>query len=146
MVEKNNKRRFWLGLITILIIYSLYYLLLADSPKSYSLHRAYRYFFKMLVVLLVYGCGTYFLKGLSQKWIKEVWHIIHITLITALLALWAWHFGIKNLPGNLRNLGYSIHEFLISPLLYLATGLIGSLEERNPQEPKANHGKNSRLF
>jgi hypothetical protein len=38
---------------------------------------------------------------------------------------------IYKLPLNLKNLGDSIHEFLISPLLYLATGLLGKINDKN---------------
>lgn len=137
MTGEFSTKRFWTGLVVILFIYSAYYLLLADNKHLFQVPRMGRHFIKMLVVFAVYFSGTFFLGKLPQKWLLQVWHLTHITLITILICFWGWHFIVKYLPANLRSLGYSIHEFLISPLLYLATGLLGKLsqiQQANNQE------------
>lgn len=127
MLKTFSRERFWWGLAAILIIYTAYYLLLAENKSTIELPRMARHFFKIAVVFAVYFTGTWFLGRLPQKWLLQLWHLIHISLITLLMSLWAWHFLVASLPLNLRRLGFSIHEFLISPLLYLATGLMGKL-------------------
>jgi hypothetical protein len=137
MLKTQIPKRFWIGLFAILLIYSAYWVLLAENKQA-ALHipKVLRYFLKMGVVFAVYFTGTYFLGQLPQKWLLQLWHIIHITLISILIGLWIWHFGVGLLPLNLVRLGYSIHEFLISPLLYLGTGLLGTLVEQRDHPNK----------
>jgi hypothetical protein len=136
MLPSFSTRRFSIGLIVIIVIYSAFYLLLAENKSATFIPIYLRHIIKIVVVFLVYFSGSFFLGRLSQKWLIHVWHIIHISLISLLIILWVWHFLISPLPLNLRRLGYSIHEFLISPLLYVATGLLGRLikEERTTSE------------
>ncbi len=130
-MQKNEARRqnrdFITGLMVLVLIYSAYYLLVADNDRIVEKTPFVTHSVKILVVLLIYLAGTYFLARLPQKWLKLLWHIVHIVLITILVMLWTWHFAVQPLPAGLRNLGYSIHEFLISPLLYVATWLLGKL-------------------
>jgi hypothetical protein len=127
MLKRFSSRRFWLGLLAILIIYSAFYLLMADNKNALVIPRMARHFLKISIVFMVYFTGTYFLGKVPQKWLIQVWHLVHISLISLLMVLWIWHFAVAPLPHNLRVLGYSLHEFLISPLLYLATGLLGTI-------------------
>lgn len=111
----------------LITIYTAYYLLVADNDGITKQPLLITHSIKILVVLAIYLSGTFFLAKLPQKWLKQLWHLIHIVLISILVVLWSWHFAVHPLPINLRNFGYSIHEFLISPLLYLATWLMGKL-------------------
>jgi len=124
---RKQKRDFITGLVVLVIIYSAYYLLVADNDRIIQKTPWVIHSIKILVVLAIYFAGTYFLSRLPKKWLKQLWHLVHIVLISVLVLLWTWHFAITPLPLNLRNFGYSIHEFLISPLLYLATWLLGKL-------------------
>lgn len=129
MNKTFSSKQFWWGLITILLIYSAFYLIQADNNVlTHRIPYKAKVAGKVLVVLLVYFSGSFFLKNLPQKWLLNIWHIIHIVLITILFSLWTWHYLIQPLPLQIRRFGFSIHEFLISPLLYLATGIIGNLE------------------
>jgi hypothetical protein len=130
MLKEYSTARFWTGLVVILIIYSAFYLLMADNREAFDIPIMGRHFIKIAIVFMIYFTGTFFLGKLPQKWLGQVWHIVHISLISLLMILWLWHFLISPLPHNLRVLGYSLHEFLISPLLYLATGLLGNLIPR----------------
>ncbi len=122
---RKRNRDFITGLIVLVIIYSAYYLLVADNDQIIRKTPLIGHSVKIFVVLAIYICGTFFLGKLPQKWLKLLWHLIHVALISILVILWSWHFAISPLPFNIRNLGYSIHEFLISPLLYVATWLLG---------------------
>jgi hypothetical protein len=124
---RKQNRDFIAGLIVLVLIYSAYYLLVADNDRIIQKTPFVSHSIKILVVMAIYLGGTFFLARLPQKWLKQLWHLIHIVLISVLVVLWTWHFSIHPLPFNIRNLGYSIHEFLISPLLYLATWLLGKL-------------------
>jgi len=124
---RKQKRDFITGLIVLVLIYSAYYLLVADNDRIIQKTPALSHALRFAVVLAIYLSGTYFLARLPKKWLKQLWHLVHIVLISLLVVLWCWHFVVSPLPHNLRNFGYSIHEFLISPLLYLATWLLGKL-------------------
>jgi hypothetical protein len=129
MDKTFSSKRFWWGLICILIIYSLFYLIQADNNEiTHLIPYKAKVAGKIIVVFLVYITGSYFLKELPQQWLLNLWHVIHIFLISILLSLWVWHYIIQPLPLHIRRFGFSIHEFLISPLLYLATGIVGRLE------------------
>lgn len=132
MLKEFSSRRFWIGLLAIFVIYSAYYLLMAENKNAMVIPRMFRHLLKISIVFMVYFTGTYFLGKVPQKWLSQVWHLIHISLITLLILLWLWHFLIAPLPHNFNVLGYSIHEFLISPLLYLTTGLLGTLIRHEP--------------
>jgi hypothetical protein len=124
---RRQNKDFVAGLIVLITIYTAYYLLVADNDGITKQPLLITHSIKILVVLAIYLSGTFFLAKLPQKWLKQLWHLIHIVLISILVVLWSWHFAVHPLPINLRNFGYSIHEFLISPLLYLATWLMGKL-------------------
>lgn len=132
MPDKPGVKYFWPGLLVLLTIYSAYYLLYADNKSLAPQDMVTRHVLKIGVVFVIYLTGSYFLRRLPQAWLLQIWHFVHITLITLLIGLWAWHFFISYLPVNLRKLGNSIHEFLISPLLYLATGLLGKIVPHDP--------------
>ncbi len=134
MLKDFSTKRFWWGLLAILIIYSAFYLLLAENKAALIIPIEIRHLLRIAVVFAVYFTGTFFLGKLPQKWLKALWHIIHLTLISVLILLWIWHFAIGHLPLNLRRLGFSIHEFLISPLLYLATGMMGYVSKYTSED------------
>jgi len=61
MLKDFSTKRFWWGLLAILIIYSAFYLLLADNKAALVVPIAIRHFLRMAVVFAVYLTGTYFL-------------------------------------------------------------------------------------
>jgi len=127
---KTNLTRFICGLLVILVLYSAYQLRLGDNLQAASVPRKWRHFFRFAVVIAVYGAGTWGLGKLPQKWLLGIWHLIHTILIGTLLLIGLWDWGIAPVSYAVRRLGNSIHEFLISPLLYLATALVGRLSDQ----------------
>ena len=121
--------QFIIGLITILGLYSAYHLLVGDNPNWEKIPHLWRQVSKFGVVLAVYAVGTIGLGKLPQKWLLQLWHLIHTTLIAVLLCIGFWDFIISALPYSFKRLAGSIHEFLISPLLYLATALVGKMSK-----------------
>jgi hypothetical protein len=119
--------QFVLGLIAILGLYSAYHLLVGDNPNWQAIPHIWRQAAKFGVVLAVYASGTVGLGKLPQKWLLQLWHLIHTTLIAVLVGIGLWDFAVSTLPYSFKRLGGSIHEFLISPLLYLATALVGKM-------------------
>ncbi len=130
MQKKYSNARYIGALMVILVLYTAYHLMLGDNKAAEAIPRKWRHFYRFGVVLAVYGAGTWGLGRQREKWLLNLWHLIHTTLITGLLLIGVWDWGIQPVSYAVRRLGNSIHEFLISPLLYLATGLVGRITRR----------------
>jgi hypothetical protein len=127
MPKVTNKRIwFWGGFIIIAIIYSVYNLYLVDVNYYQSIPRKVRHICKFITILSIYGIGTFALKKYTTEWMMYVWHLLHIIIIGLLLliGLYDWSFG--ELSAQLRNVVNTLFEFLISPVIYVAIGILNS--------------------
>jgi len=122
---KSDKVRFISGLIFILIIYTTYYVFFLEN-SSLVIPSKIRHDIKFLATIAVYLVGTFHLGQLKDKWMSLIWHLVHISglFIITFLGLFDWF--ITEISLNLRLFANSIQEILISPLLYLAMGLINT--------------------
>lgn len=124
-MPRNNKRLYLiLGFLAITVVYSLYNIFLIDSEFYWSIPRKIRHFNKLLIILVVYGIGTYSLSKYTVNWMMQVWHLIHIVVIFSLVLIgfWDWYFQMVTI--QLRNIANTFLEVLISPLLYISIILI----------------------
>ncbi|WP_183572433.1 hypothetical protein HDF18_04585 [Mucilaginibacter sp. X5P1] len=127
MLKLSNKQRYyWLGFIIIAVIYSLYNLYLVDVSYYQSIPRKIRHVGKLVAVLTIYGTGTFALKKYTGDWMMFIWHMIHIVIITLLLliGIYDWTFGAVTM--QIRNIADTLFEFLISPVIYIAVGILNS--------------------
>jgi hypothetical protein len=120
---KSDKIRFIIGLILIIVIYSVYYIYFLEN-KSLNLPVKMGHVIKFLTTIAVYLIGTFHLGRLSDKWMSLLWHIIHISGLFILLSLGFFDWFISEISLNLRIFAGSIQEILISPILYMSMGLI----------------------
>ena len=113
----NLNKRFWLGLILIILIYSLYNVYLVDVGYYLLIPRKLRHVGKLLVILSVYGTGTWALRPCFTRWMLYLWHFLHLAGISVLLAIGAcdWLFGAVSAP--VRNIAATLLELLISQLI-----------------------------
>lgn len=121
----NSDRSRWIGgLIIIVIFYSLFYLLFADRSFTYDIPRKVRHIIKFGTTILVYFIGTYHLGKLSDRWMAQVWHFIHISLLIIItsIGLYDWAFGMVG--TKTKEMAATMQEFLISPVLYVAMGIL----------------------
>lgn len=125
-VNQIEKRYYWVGLSIIVLIYSAYYLLFADRAESILIPRKWRHVIKFLTTFSVYLVGTYHLKWQSNDWMKWLWHLIHINLLGTISSIGAydWIFGMVSI--QVKEIAASMQEFLISPLLYIAMGILNN--------------------
>lgn len=121
-----HKRYLWIGLAGILLVYSLYYLLLRDNHLFYRIPRKFRHVYKFLTVVWVYGIGSWALEKMRALWMYGLWHAIHLILITALLMIGVADWLQGGLPFGWKHIGASIHELLISPVLYVAMVVVNA--------------------
>ncbi|NCP06232.1 MAG: hypothetical protein GW839_13965 [Flavobacteriales bacterium] len=122
---KSDRVRFISGLIFILIIYSTYYVYFLEN-SSLVIPSKIRHVIKFIATIAVYLVGTFHLGQLKDKWMSLIWHLVHVSglFIITFLGLFDWF--ISEISLNLRLFANSIQEILISPLLYLAMGLINT--------------------
>lgn len=122
MPYKSERSRWIGGLVVILVIYSLYYLLFADTDVSW-IPRKVRHVIKFVTTIAVYLVGTYHLGELRDKWMSHGWHFIHISLlcIITLVGVYDWTFGMVSQP--VKDMTVTMQEFLISPVLYVGMGI-----------------------
>ncbi len=121
MLNLTNKRFYLIGgFIAIVIVYSLYNIYLVDVNYYNQIPRKLRHINRFLSILIVYGIGTYALKKYTVNWMMLVWHALHVVVIFLLLLLgvYDWTFGQASV--QVRNMANTFHEFLISPIFYVA--------------------------
>ena len=126
---KSDKLRFIMGLVIIFILYSCYYIFIAEHRDTAMLPRKMRHFISLLFTVAVYFAGTLHLGKLKAIWMSKFWHMVHISglcIITG-IGLFDWLFLEGNTIPRLSIFARSIQEILISPLMYLAMGLLNNL-------------------
>lgn len=122
---KNNSTKKWLlGLVLILIVYSCFYLLFADNPDVVNVPRKIRHVIKFAITILVYFIGTHFLGKIEERWMYSIWHFIHISFLVIItsVGLYDWTFGMVSLAT--KEFVASMQEILISPALYVGMGIV----------------------
>ena len=123
---KSDKVRFIIGLIIIFILYSCYYIFIAEHKNTALIPRKLRHVITLLVTVAVYFVGTFHLGKLKVTWMASLWHIVHISglcIITA-IGLFDWLFLEGKTILGLSRFARTIQELLISPILYVAMGLL----------------------
>jgi hypothetical protein len=115
-----------MGLVIIFILYSCYYIFIAEQRDTAMLPRKLRHFISLLFTIAVYFAGTYHLGKLKVTWMATIWHVVHIgglCIITS-IGLFDWLFLEGKAIPRLSIFARTIQELLISPILYVAMGLL----------------------
>ncbi|WP_166967863.1 hypothetical protein [Yeosuana marina] len=120
---KSDKVRFISGLVFILVIYSAYYICFLENGDL-ILTSKIRHVIKFSTTIAVYMVGTFHLGKLTDRWMSFIWHIVHISGLSILTSVGLFDWFISPISLNLRVFAGSIQEILISPLLYVAMGLL----------------------
>ncbi|MEI7628677.1 MAG: hypothetical protein WCJ80_10570 [Bacteroidota bacterium] len=121
---KTRKQRYLTGLIIIMLIYSMFYILFADQPATLLIPRKWRHVIKFITTFTVYLVGTYHLGKHKITWMLYLWHFVHITLLSTItsIGIYDWVFGMVRY--QVKEIAASMQEFLISPMLYIAMGIL----------------------
>ncbi|MCF8274063.1 MAG: hypothetical protein K9I95_09540 [Flavobacteriaceae bacterium] len=122
---KSDRVRFISGLIFILIIYTTYYVFFLEN-SNLVIPSKIRHIIKFIATIAVYLVGTFHLGQLKDKWMSLIWHLVHVSGLVIITFLGLFDWFITEISLNLRLFANSIQEILISPLLYLAMGLINT--------------------
>jgi len=127
MNTHHTERTKWItGLLFILLIYTLFYLFFVESEQTQFIPRRIRHFIKFATTFSVYLIGTLHLGKLTAKWMSQIWHFIHISLLSVLVLIggYDWLFGMVS--QHVKDFTSTIQEFLISPVLYVGMGILNN--------------------
>jgi hypothetical protein len=118
-------RNYWKGFAALLLAYTLlqlvYYVPEAMMPEVVK-KTTFSPIWLLLVV--VYAAGGWILSKTGVGWMRALWHIVHISLIAFAMLVLAYGRLIGPVPYGIAASVRPILEFLISPVLYLAVGLL----------------------
>ena len=108
----------------IVVLYSLYYVFfLYGLSLNMPLHE--RHIVKFLFTFSVYVVGAVCLRGFAMPWMRQLWHWIYLAILVLLLGLGAYDWLVARTWLELRVVADNLQEFLVSPLLYVAMGILG---------------------
>lgn len=79
---------------------------------------------RWMAIGLVYLVGWAVIKNTGVPWLLAIWHFIHLSLVGYLFLIAAYEYAIAPIPYGIRASVAPIVEFLISPVLYFAAGLV----------------------
>ncbi|MBO3117813.1 hypothetical protein J4050_13735 [Winogradskyella sp. DF17] len=124
--QKPNRYHYILGLVVILLFYSCYLIFFADKKNIDFIPRKLRHVITLGFTIAVYLAGITFLKKIGVVWMKTLWNIVYIfgLLIIALIGLYDWVFLTGQPNVKLSMFARAIQELLMSPILYIAIGLL----------------------
>ncbi len=122
--HKNDNLNWILGLLIILIIYTLFYVYFSENQAIKLVPRKIRHVIKFLATGSTYLVGTYFLGNIRIKWMQNLWHLIHVSLLGVLLGFGIFDWLMGPISQGMREISMILQEFLISPVLYFAMSLI----------------------
>lgn len=118
-------KNYWKSLLALLVLYTLlqliYYIPESSFPEAVRRIRLSPLWF---VLAVVYACGWLVIRRWEVPWILMVWHAVHIALVGFALGTLAFMQIIGPVPNGIATSIRPIVEFLISPVLYLALGLL----------------------
>lgn len=122
----RNDKGWWLGLILLFLIFSVYHILMQDMKWAKYMGEFNRHMVKFGVALVVFVLGTFFLKrnATPTAWMWQLWNWVHIVGMLLLLIIGSVHHWVLPLGTPVKYFGSRIHLFLISPLFYAGMGIL----------------------
>jgi hypothetical protein len=133
----SDKIRFISGLILIIFFYSAYYIGFEENEIMHAFSRFTQYLIKFLFTIVIYIIGSFHLGRLKDEWMSYLWHFIHISGLCIITSIGLYDWFISDITLGVLLFAGSVQEFLISPLLYVAMGLLNRILNKNAIE--ANH-------
>lgn len=122
----RNDKGWWLGLILLFLIFSVYHIVMQDMKWAVKLGDFYRHVVKFGVALLVFILGTFFLKknAAPTAWMWQLWNWVHIVGMVVIVLIGSFHHWVMPIGTGVKYFASRIHLFLISPLFYAGMGIL----------------------
>jgi hypothetical protein len=123
-------RQFWKGLVFILLAYTVVQLISYQSfLRLPTIIQENKQLMRWMAIALVYSVGCLVLKANGVAWLLSIWHLIHLSLVGYLFLIGIYEYTIAPVPYGIRSSVAPVVEFLISPLLYFAAGLVYAMSK-----------------
>lgn len=118
-------RHYWKGLFFVLLAYSSVQLISFQSFFQLpAVIQQNRQLMRWMAIGLVYVVGWLVIKHTGVVWLLAIWHFIHLSLVGYLFLIAVYEYTIAPVPYGIRASVAPVIEFLISPVLYFAAGLV----------------------
>jgi len=127
--QREGRKFFLIGLTVIVLLYILYYLVFVYDVFLIVPMRV-RQLIKFGFIVLIYGTGVWALRRDTARWIMKIWHLLYGCTFMFLILLGVFDWWLARTSMGVREVAGNLHEFLISPVLYIVIGL---LRRRMPQ-------------
>ena len=123
--QQKLPKNYWTGLLILTLAYTLVQFLFYHPviPVLRSLLQ-YKQAVRWFNIFFVYVIGIWVIRTMHVSWLLFIWNIVHVVMIGYLLLAAAYEYLIAPLPYGIRGSVAPIVEFLISPIIYMAMGLI----------------------
>ena len=116
---------FFAGLLFICIIYTLFNISFGDDFEHYlQVQKEFRHVIRFGSILLVYGIGLFVMKRYIGGRSVQIWHFVYWSIVTLLVLVGLYDWGIRRVPFRIRNIADALHLFLISPIPYVAVRIL----------------------
>ena len=118
-------KHYWLGFWIMILAYTLVRLFFYEPvvPMPSWVHQQ-RQLIRWINITFVYVVGIFVIRTMEERWLLYLWNLVHVLLIVYLLAAAAYEYFIAPMPYGIRGSAAPIIEFLISPVYYMALGLL----------------------
>jgi len=123
---RTGKFYFFAGLCVIILLYAFYYIFFLYGIAQEMPVRG-RHVIKFLFIAGVYGSGLFYLKRGGGGWVLSIWHLVYGSALALLVLLGAYDWAVARTALALREVADDLQELLVSPLLYVALGLLGGI-------------------
>ena len=127
-----------LGLVAIILVYTLYYMLFVYVSYFKDIPRKVRHISRLISIIVVYGIGYYSFKNYDVKWIRSIWNFIYFTVVIMLILVGIYDWTLGPASASIRNVAKTMHELLISPVLYAGILIINRVVVKLGSSPKSS--------
>jgi hypothetical protein len=127
-MKAKIKSAYWIGLAVISVSYAVYYVYFRYSA-FYTMPARQMRVVKFVFIALTFAAGWLGLRKGAVIWAARFWVLVFGVLLALLVVLGLYENYFARLPMELRML-LDLVEFLVSPALYVALGILGRISER----------------
>ncbi len=125
MGSDNYPKNYWKGLLALIPLYTIaqliYYLPTTDIPIPINIFPLSPVW---LLISIIFLTGWWILKKIGVQWIISIWKGVHIMIIGIVLIILVGNKAFDVGPLGILSSVRPMIEFLISPILYIALGII----------------------
>ena len=120
----NRRIYFLIGLIALIILFSVYNLYLTGYTYFEVTSKTTRHIIRFGSILAACLIGEFAFRKYIPGWLIQLWRLLYLAVGLILLAAGVYDWWAGGLPTALHNIVISLNEFLISPAPFVIILLI----------------------